>query len=120
MCDVPETCPGSGDCFEANATPGCNDTSCCDLVCTLDAFCCDQVWDKDCVVVALNNCNLGLCPSNGDFDDNGAIDFFDFREFANCFTGSGGGPVEESCACGDADGDTEVDLDDFFDKFILP
>ena len=31
----------SGDCFEINNTPVCEDEDCCDLVCAIDPFCCD-------------------------------------------------------------------------------
>ena len=48
-------CPGvdvcdaaSGDCCVANPTPGCDDPTCCDAVCSLDPFCCDANWDGLC------------------------------------------------------------------------
>ena len=33
-----------------NATsPGCADATCCNAVCTTDAFCCEEQWDSACV-----------------------------------------------------------------------
>ncbi len=48
--------PGAGGCFEANGTPGCDDVACCELICTLDAFCCDTAWDAICADEAIANC----------------------------------------------------------------
>ncbi|MCH8880450.1 MAG: hypothetical protein IID34_11270 [Planctomycetes bacterium] len=40
--------PDAGPCSEANGTPGCDDTECCNAVCDLDPFCCDVEWDEYC------------------------------------------------------------------------
>jgi hypothetical protein len=48
--------PASGDCCEANGTPGCNEPTCCSAVCALDAFCCDTTWDTMCVEQAVTSC----------------------------------------------------------------
>ena len=48
--------PGNGDCFEANGTPGCDDTFCCIAVCNLDPFCCDVAWDEICAALAAVVC----------------------------------------------------------------
>ncbi len=40
--------PGAGPCSEANGSPGCDDTECCNAVCDLDPFCCDVEWDEYC------------------------------------------------------------------------
>ncbi len=55
-----EGCPGTGSCFEVNATPGCDDPACCTLVCELDQFCCDSFWDGLCVSRA-ENCLIQAC-----------------------------------------------------------
>jgi len=49
----------------------------------------------------------------GDFDGDGAVGLFDYQQFAACFTGPGGGPLEPSCAPGDFDGDDDIDCDDW-------
>jgi hypothetical protein len=49
-------CPGQGDCFTAGKTPGCAIESCCNVVCGIDAFCCDVEWDGACVEMAHTNC----------------------------------------------------------------
>ncbi|MFM7051370.1 MAG: zinc-dependent metalloprotease family protein, partial [Planctomycetota bacterium] len=48
--------PSAGSCFEARATPACNDASCCTQACIADAFCCDQSWDATCVAFAAALC----------------------------------------------------------------
>ncbi|MEM7229750.1 MAG: hypothetical protein AAF432_13145 [Planctomycetota bacterium] len=64
-CVQPEACPGGGNCFEDNDTPGCEDEACCDLICELDLFCCTNEWDELCVDAALKLCEgspiFGAC-----------------------------------------------------------
>ena len=56
------TCvPGAGGCFtpQPNGGPaGCEDLSCCELVCAQDQdpFCCDTTWDQSCVDRASTLC----------------------------------------------------------------
>ncbi len=65
-CNVPcELPPGpcddaAGDCCEANGTPGCDDPECCEIVCAIDPFCCDQNWDSICAGEAADLCGK-LC-----------------------------------------------------------
>ncbi|MEE9129022.1 MAG: right-handed parallel beta-helix repeat-containing protein [Phycisphaerales bacterium] len=64
--------PGSGDCFEANGTPGCEDAACCGIVCAADPECCNDQWDEACAIFA--NIVCGTCgePGSGScFRDNG-------------------------------------------------
>ncbi|MFH1417420.1 MAG: S8 family serine peptidase [Planctomycetota bacterium] len=49
----------------------------------------------------------------GDFDGDDDVDDFDFSEFKRCYTGDGGGPVEQDCQPGDSDGDTDIDCTDW-------
>ncbi len=49
-------CPASGDCCQAHGTPGCNDFDCCDAVCFVDSFCCEEEWDADCASFAALFC----------------------------------------------------------------
>ena len=87
-------CPGSGDCCQANGTPGCQSESCCGLVCAQDSFCCDNHWDDGCVAAAVNLCGkLCACPLFGDFNQDGKVDLVDFARFQNCFTGSQDAPL---------------------------
>lgn len=46
----------AGSCVAENNTPGCDNKECCELVCALDAFCCDTGWDFLCVESARMNC----------------------------------------------------------------
>ena len=62
---TPASCgPGNGDCcLEAgNGSPGCDDTECCDSVCSFDSFCCDTTWDDLCAGLA-GNCVV--CGGDG-------------------------------------------------------
>ncbi|MFO0829329.1 MAG: hypothetical protein U0572_14420 [Phycisphaerales bacterium] len=43
------------------ALPGCNDAACCDLVCSLDPFCCMVAWDQACADLATTLCTP--CPA---------------------------------------------------------
>ncbi len=47
--------PCAGDCCVPNFTPKCNDQDCCDAVCAIDSFCCDNEWDLTCASMALSN-----------------------------------------------------------------
>ena len=61
---VPTPCgdPAAGACDDANGTPGCDDGSCCEMVCALDPFCCDNEWDQQCANLAIAECGLSNCP----------------------------------------------------------
>jgi hypothetical protein len=61
------SCPGEGDCCEANGTPGCDDVECCEAVCASDPFCCEVEWDGLCADEAAELC-VGLCPVVGALD----------------------------------------------------
>lgn len=55
-----------GDCFEANGTPGCDNTcggvrckiDCCKNVCHIDPFCCEFEWDANCADEAMDACTI--------------------------------------------------------------
>jgi hypothetical protein len=53
-------CPSAGSCCTPHATPGCDNTSCCNAVCAVDSFCCESGWDEVCVSQAADIC--GICP----------------------------------------------------------
>ena len=54
----------SGDCCEANGSPGCNDDAVEDCTCMIDPFCCDNTWDGMCVGTAVSDCMLECAPGN--------------------------------------------------------
>ncbi len=60
-------CPGDGDCFSANFSPGCEDAFCCSMVCAQDDLCCSEEWDYTCAGIAEDvcNCPVSLCPGDG-------------------------------------------------------
>jgi hypothetical protein len=102
-------CPSSGSCCAAHPTPGCDDGTCCDLVCSADPFCCDSSWDSICVGEAEDLCG-DVCPTcPEDIDGDGSVGVTDFLEllavWGACFD------------CGDCpadlDGDCNVGVTDF-------
>jgi hypothetical protein len=56
--DALGVCPGIGDCCFSHSTPGCNDSSCCNEVCSSDPFCCEREWDSFCVDGAQELCSI--------------------------------------------------------------
>ncbi|MGD2111571.1 MAG: CARDB domain-containing protein, partial [Phycisphaerae bacterium] len=65
------TCPGTGGCCQENETSGCDDASCCETVCTVNASCCDLVWTQTCADLAEDLCTVLCsgdpgCPGEGD------------------------------------------------------
>lgn len=73
-----EDCPPPGcstadhDCLTPGS-PGCTDLVCCDIVCTIDVFCCEAEWDALCVKQALDFCYGMSAPENDECDDRIAI-----------------------------------------------
>ena len=70
-CDAIPTCGTEGSCEAAKEDPGCEDESCCTVVCLLDPFCCVSAWDDFCVSAAMLECGSGL---PGDLDGDGTVD----------------------------------------------
>ncbi|HMN95393.1 MAG TPA: hypothetical protein PKC43_04180 [Phycisphaerales bacterium] len=52
----PPPCAESGSCFEPHGLPGCDELSCCEAVCAIDASCCEIAWDEACVTQARATC----------------------------------------------------------------
>ncbi|MFQ5414970.1 MAG: thrombospondin type 3 repeat-containing protein, partial [Phycisphaerae bacterium] len=60
---------GNGDCFAVHGNPGCDDAACCAVICPVDPFCCDTLWDETCVEEA-----NGLCEPGGPTCGDGVCD----------------------------------------------
>lgn len=58
-------CPSAGACNAVHATPGCDDTVCCNTVCNLYPSCCDTGWDQTCVDIAIPECGYYSCQPAG-------------------------------------------------------
>ena len=60
----------SGSCFLQNGTASCDDLDCCTGVCLIDPYCCETLWDGNCVLIASFSCSTGggSCgdPRSGD------------------------------------------------------
>ena len=54
--------PGAGNCHVVHATPGCVDTSCCNLVIGADPTCGTETWDQACVDLARQFCLVAGAP----------------------------------------------------------
>lgn len=52
----------AGSCCLPRLTPYCDDSTCCDLVCQYDPFCCSSQWDGLCVTIASITCTNLVCP----------------------------------------------------------
>ncbi|MHC4428122.1 MAG: hypothetical protein ACYS0D_05900 [Planctomycetota bacterium] len=58
-CDDPD--PGAGNCLVATpGIPGCQDQTCCKLICGIDFLCCDSEWDSVCADQASQLCDILL------------------------------------------------------------
>lgn len=71
QCEPPLPCPNGGSCFEIGDPdePGCDDESCCVLVCGFDSFCCSGYWDETCVELAFASCVAPVCELPPPADD---------------------------------------------------
>lgn len=47
--DAPCGDPDAGSCYQANGTPGCDCSDCCEQVCLVDPYCCEGSWDTSCI-----------------------------------------------------------------------
>ena len=64
LCSIAECLTSTGDCFNAEGVPGCDMLTCCQIVCSQDAFCCDVQWDSSCASQATDLCStnvVGAC-----------------------------------------------------------
>lgn len=64
--------PAAGACDQARETPSCQDASCCDAVCVVDPFCCENAWDDLCVERTGTTCVSADCDP--DLNGDGAVD----------------------------------------------
>ncbi|MHC4220539.1 MAG: hypothetical protein ACYSU7_19040 [Planctomycetota bacterium] len=100
---------GTGNCFEANFTPFCDDTcgplpcvGCCQTVCAVDPFCCGvgpawASWDGNCAFTAVQLCGClpGQEPANDDCVNAVPIGLGDTPLDNNCATADG--PSHDQC-----------------------
>ncbi|HMN95204.1 MAG TPA: hypothetical protein PKC43_02455 [Phycisphaerales bacterium] len=91
--------PGANSCFQPHAGTGCSVSSCCQVVCAADPFCCATMWDTICVGKAFAMCCSPTCF--GDLDGNLAVDGADLGILLASW---GPGP-----GCADLDGNGIVD-----------
>jgi len=62
-------CPASGDCCSNHSSPGCEEATCCGLVCGAMDSCCTAVWSLACAALAGKLCDqcdpVVKCPGDG-------------------------------------------------------
>jgi hypothetical protein len=102
------SCPGSGDCFVANFTPGCDDAACCQSVCGFDPFCCNNQWDGQCATEAAVAC-AGCGGADGDVNDDGSVDGRDVQAFVSATIGA---PTPDEICRGDFSGNGNLGVED--------
>lgn len=94
---------GTGSCHIANGTPSCDDDACCQTVCLIDPFCCENEWDQLCADAAATNCT----PTNDDCPNAISIYSSGTFPFNNAFATTDG---LSHAAC-EATGQTGIDRD---------
>jgi hypothetical protein len=87
-------------CLEPHDTAGCNDQTCCDLVCKFDPICCSQVWDQLCADIARRRC--AFCIE--DIDRSGSVDGGDLGLLLNSWGPAIHAPNADFDASGIVDG----------------
>jgi hypothetical protein len=123
-CDVmlPEDCDAAGGLFAGPATI-CEPSTCLGACCLPSGGCVDDQYVDTCsgeFSGPSTNCATTACPCPtpfGDSDGDGDVDQEDFSVLQACFTGQGGGPLDDRvCRCFDhdngGDGDDDIDVDD--------
>jgi hypothetical protein len=97
--EVCEACRcGSGDCCAPHGGLGCDDASCCSVVCQGDPFCCETEWDGGCVLLARSLC-AGTCPTSCDLPPSNKTETEECLQELN---GSCGSPSNQELEVGDA------------------
>ncbi|MCH2161187.1 MAG: hypothetical protein MK085_04855 [Phycisphaerales bacterium] len=116
----PACISATGACAEVHPEPGCNDPSCCSLVCDSsvggDEFCCSSSWDSSCVQYAIALCGIfeyncdnpgpqaNDCATSPAMASNGVVYAFDT-------TGANtDGPDEVGCGSAESDLPVHSDL----------
>ncbi len=116
---VQYACPGEWDCCDTHSSPGCENESCCFLVCELDPPCCIDGWDQYCVKEAEDLCD-NLCLTCGDFcyfwadfDQSCSIDLSDLSNLLDNWLRCDCGPDNNWCDGLDFDQSGCIDIVDF-------
>ena len=79
-----QVCGTGESCTTAHPTPGCNDATCCQTVCTIDPYCCVTMWDSICASESTD-----YCFDPADINRDGSIDASDLSILLSGWGGSG-------------------------------
>ncbi|MFO0873082.1 MAG: hypothetical protein U0575_03810 [Phycisphaerales bacterium] len=63
--ELNRTLAGDTDCTVAHAGVGCSDVGCTAIVCTMDPYCCNTLWDGICAIEAVSFCPPDFGPCGG-------------------------------------------------------
>ncbi|MEK6675415.1 MAG: hypothetical protein AABZ47_07135 [Planctomycetota bacterium] len=97
-CGFPGCIAAEGSCLTDHGTPGCMNNECCNLVCDVDPFCCNNMWDDTCVGTAEQ-----VCPPQPPANDNreDAIEIqLGSTPFSTLSTTTDGPALPQSCSSG--------------------
>lgn len=114
-------CPNPGAaCCEGTSTVGCEDAACCNLVCSLDPFCCETLWDNICGAEAQQYCTYcggnKPAPANDNCADAPTITEGGKYFFSTIGATTDGPPIDH---CKLFFGDPQVRQDIWF-RFVAP
>lgn len=113
-------CPSAGACNEVHATPGCDDVSCCNIVCNLFPSCCDTGWDQSCVDIAIPECGFYSCTPVGPANNcatNATVVTTDGAYAFNTTGATMDGPNQDGGGCNSG---TDTFFNDVWWKFVAP
>ncbi len=109
--EPPSACvDGTGSCFQNNGTPGCDCGPCCELVCEIDPFCCDDTWDQTCADSPGRACDVCDVFGCQDCNDNDRKDWEDIA-CGGGETCDGGIPGSYDCNNNGVPDECEIDQD---------
>jgi hypothetical protein len=115
-CPIGPVCPGQGTCTAPHDSPGCEDPILCEMVCGVDAFCCDVKWDQVCVFLAQSamnqQCPYFCPPCPADINGNGVIDVDDLLAVINSWGPCVGCPADIAPP---PNGDGSINVDDLLE-----
>jgi len=113
-------CGSAGACNVAHATPGCDDTTCCNIVCNLFPSCCDTGWDQSCVDIAIPECGFYSCTPVGPANNCATNATTVTTDGAYAFNTAGAtmdGPDHAGSGCNSG---TDTFFNDVWWKFVAP
>ena len=101
-CPHPACINGTGSCFDANGTPGCDNVAFCEQVCGQMPSCCDVVWDQACADLCCMDlpAKADCCLPDGTCVEDVPVLGCDFGGIlSECLGDTDGDGIDDGCAC---------------------